>query len=547
MILPRTIWVLIVLQSLCIATFLLAGCGRNGQSQIGQKHTIGKPEPGRILARGLPGEPRTLDPQLADDTFSYQVVWDLFEGLTALDRDGSVTPGVASAWSSDPSGRIYTFALRPEAKWSDGERVTADEFVAGLRRAVDPATASGSAELLVTIKNASEIIQGKKPATELGVSAPNENSVRIELERPAPYILQILADPIAAPLHGSNSAGTTSNANRFATDGPYVVARRVPNSFIELIRNPNYWNVGQVAIEHVRYVNVESEATELSEYTAGQLDLTYSVPTPDLQRVSKELGDQLQTKPILGTLYLALNMKSAPLRESRDLRQALSMAIDRDFIAEHLTLGVIPAYAFVARGIEDYEPPAYTWSTWSREQKLTYARNLYERAGYSAEHPLQLTLYFNSGEANQRIMIAIAGAWRQNLGVETKLLYDEFRVFLIGRKDRTRWDAARLGWWADYNDPSSFLEIFSATSNQNDPGYESTEFNDLLRSARMNANNTERMRTLRESEGVLLNDYPIIPIYFYTSARLVKPYVGGAQISPLRRTYSKHLFWRTSN
>ena len=539
--------ILVSLRSLCVATFILAGCDRNSQSHVGQKATSGQVERNGVLARGIPGEPLTLDPQLADDTFSYQVVWDLFEGLTALDRDGSVTPGTATAWSSDPTGRIYTFTLRPQAKWSDGEKVIADEFVAGLRRAVDPATASGSAELLVTIKNANEIIQGKKPATELGVSAPDESSVRIELERPTPYILQILADPIAAPLHRRNSASPASTANRFATNGPYIVESRVPNSFMDLTRNPNYWNVAHVPIEHVRYVNAESEATELREYTAGQLDLTYSVPTPDLQRVSKEFGDQLQTQPILGTLYLALNMKRAPLRDSRDLRQALSMAIDRDFIAQHLSLGVIPAYAFVARGIEDYEPPAYPWAKWSRGEQLAYARILYERAGYSAAHPLQLTLYFNSGEANQRIMIAVAGAWRQNLGVETNLLYDEFRVFLNGRKDRTRWDAARLGWWADYNDPSSFLEIFSATSNQNDPGYESTEFNNLLSSARTTANNSERMRTLRESEGVLLNDYPIIPIYFYTAARLVKPNVGGAQISPLRRTYSKHLFWRTSN
>ncbi len=533
---------------MCAAIFFLPGC--DDQSSIDhnlarQQAALGAKQ--RVLRRGLPGEPQTLDPQLADDTYSNQVVWDLYEGLTALDRDGSVTPGVAESWTTDPAGTIYTFYLRPNAKWSDGERVYAREFVSGLRRAVDPRTASGSANLLSVIKNANEIIGGKKSVAELGVTAPSENTIRLELERPAPYILQILAEPVAAPLHQRKDMDreTPASPNGMVTDGPYVLAGRVPNSYIDLIRNPYYWDIEHVALEQIRYVNAESEATELREYTAGQLDLTYTVPTPDLARVEKDFADQLQTSPILGTLYLALNLSEPSLRENRDLRQALSMSIDRDFIAEHLTLGVTPAYSFVARGIKAYEPPSYTWARWPRDQQLLYARRLYERSGYSKTHPLHLKLYFNSGEGIQRIMVAVAGSWKQNLGVETTLSSDEFRVFLTGRKDRSRWDIARLGWWADYNDPSSFLEIFSKTSGQNDPAYISTEFNSLLDSARADSDANERMVVLRKSEEVLLNDYPIIPIYFYTATRLVKPYVGGAQISALRRTYSRHLFWKS--
>ena len=528
---------------LCIAVCFGAGCDQNGKNSDAH---VGAVDSARLLKRGLPGEPRTLDPQLADDFFSNEVVSDLFEGLTALDRDGSVGPGIASSWATDLTGTIYTFSLRPEAKWSDGARVFAGEFVAGLRRAVDPATASGSAGLLATIKNANDILRGKKPATALGISAPDESTVRIELERPAPYILQILAEPIAAPVHQRHGSSVAVPSDPVATDGPYVLERRVPNSYIDLASNPNYWNAKHVGITRVRYVDT-SENTELQQYVVGELDLTYGVPTPDLERVSKELGNQLHSAPILGTLYLALNMTQAPLRDSRELRQALSMAIERDLIAEHVALGVTPAYAFVARGIQNYEPPTYSWSTWSRDRRLSYARGLYEKAGYSAEHPLHLTLYFNSGESNQRIMLAVAGSWKQNLGVETTLLNDEFRVFLSGRKDRTRWDAVRLGWGADYNDPSSFLENFSSSSSQNDPGYQSADFNHLLDSARLDPNESERLKTLKQSEEVLLNDYPIIPIYFYMASRLVKPYVSGAQISPLRRTYSKHLYWSSGN
>jgi oligopeptide transport system substrate-binding protein len=537
---------LLLSQLLCAAIFFASGCDNQSTVDHNSARSADLGSKGRVLRRGLPGEPQTLDPQLADDTFSDQVVWDLYEGLTALDRDGTVTPGVAESWTTNPTGTTYTFSIRSNAKWSDGERVYAAEFVAGLRRAVDPRTASGSADLLSVIKNASEIIAGKKSVAELGVTAPSENSIRLELERPAPYILQILAEPIAAPFHQRHDTNgkSSSSANAMVTDGPYVLASRVPNSYLDLTRNTYYWDAEHVAVDKIRYVNAESEATELREYVAGDLDLTYTVPTPDLTRVKRDFADQLQTSPILGTLYLALDVSEPPLRDNRDLRQALSMSIDRSFIAEHLTLGVTPAYSFVAHGIRDYEPPSYQWASWPRDQQLSYARGLYARSGYSHANPLHLKLYFNSGEGIQRIMVAVAGGWKQNLGVETTLLSDEFRVFLNGRKDHSRWDVARLGWWADYNDPSSFLEIFSRTSGQNDPVYRSSVFNSLLDSARADADANERLMFLRKSEEVLLNDYPIIPIYFYTAARLVKPYVGGAEISALRRTYSKHLYWR---
>ncbi len=539
---------LLQLQIWCVAIFFVVGC--DGGSKIDHKAIPSSEEygaPGRILRRGIPGEPQTLDPQLVDDSYSNQVIWDLYEGLTALDREGAVAPGIANSWTVDQTGTVYTFSIRPNAKWSDGDRVYAREFVAGLRRAVDPRTASGSAALLSVIKNANEIIGGKKPVAELGVSAPTDASIRLELERPAPYILQVLAEPVASPLHQRQKkepTGDSSSPNGMVTDGPYVLASRVPNSYLDLTRNTYYWDAQHVAVKNIRYVNAESEATELREYIAGEMDLTYSVPTPDLSRVVRDFPDQLQTAPILGTLYLALDVSKPPLRDNRELRQALSMAIDRSFIAQHLTLGVTPAYAFVANGIKDYYPPAYEWANWPRDQQLSYARRLYERSGYSQTKPLRLRLYFNAGEGIQRIMVAVAGGWKQNLGVETTLLSDEFRVFLTGRKDHSRWDVARLGWWADYNDPSSFLELFSKNSIQNDPAYSSSEFNSLLDSARADSNTAERMNYLRKSEEVLLNDYPIIPIYFYTAARLVKPYVGGAHISALRRTYSKHLFWK---
>jgi oligopeptide transport system substrate-binding protein len=506
-----------------------------------------KSNPSRILRRGLSGEPRTMDPQLADDTFSLQVVRDLYEGLTAEDRYGRVVPGAASSWTVDASGTIYTFRLRPDAKWSNGDRTVAPEFVAGLRRAVDPQTASGSAALLAVIKGANDIVAGRKKVTALGVTAIGESSVRIELEHPAPFVLQILSQPVAAPVHlGSHSlsevAQSRSGAN--VSNGAYTLISRVTGSSIELARNKYYWDVPHVPIERVRYVNVESEATELREYIAGQLDMTFTIPMSDLNRISQKNGAEIQTAPILGTLYLALNVSEPPLKDSRDLRQALSMAVDRDLISKDVMMGVTPAYSFVARGTDGYIAPEYEWAKWPRERRLTYARYLLARSGYSTKNPTRLRLYFNSEEIVQRIMIAVAGNWKQNLGLDAELVSDEFRVFLTGRKDRRRWDVLRMGWYADYADPASFLEVFARDNSQNDPAYNSAQFNDLIDAARIEPQPDKRIMLLERSEEILLNDYPIIPIYFYEGRRLVKPYLGGAEITPLNRTYSKHLFWK---
>jgi oligopeptide transport system substrate-binding protein len=530
-----------------------AGCTGKGQhnSDAGPARLQdNKSNAMRMLRRGLPGEPRTLDPQLAEDTFSFPVLRDLYEGLTAEDRSGQVVPGVAESWTVDKTGTIYMFSLRPNAKWSDGERIVATEFVQGLRRAVDPQTASGSSALLAVIKGASDIIAGRKKATDLRVTAVGESTVRIELEHPAPFVLQILSEPIGAPthIHANSDVRTPETADKTkVSNGAYTLVSRIPGSFIELARNPNYWNASNVLIERVRYVNAESEATEIREYVAGQVDMTSTIPAPDLDRITQEYGAEIQTAPILGTLYLALDVTEPPLRDNRDLRQALSMAVDRDLISERVTLGVLPAYTFVAKGITGYNPPAYEWSQWPRERRLAYARALFTHSGYSEKKPLHLTLYFNSGESLQRVMIAIAASWKQNLGVFTDLVSDEFRVFLAGRKDHSRWDVARLGWYADYNDPASFLEVFSRNNSQNDPGYMSSEFNNLIDAARIEPNPDQRILLLQKSEEVLLNDYPIIPIYFYTARRLVKPYLGGAEITPLNHTYSKHLFWKAAS
>ena len=253
-------------------------------------------DPNRVLRRGLPGEPRTLDPQLADDDFSFQVLRDLYEGLAWEDDSGHIIPGVADSWTLDSTGTIYNFHLRSEARWSNGDRVTASELVQGLRKAVDPKTASGSAALLAVIRSANDIIAGKKSATELGVTANGESSVQIYLEHPAPVYSSNFISANRSTASLQQEKGVQKNAGPF--NGAYVLVTRVIDSYIDLVRNSKYWNSSKVLIKRVRYVNAESEATELREYVAGDIDLTFSIPLPDLDRISKEFKGEIQISPL---------------------------------------------------------------------------------------------------------------------------------------------------------------------------------------------------------------------------------------------------------
>jgi len=502
----------------------------------------------RTLRRGIPGEPRTLDPQLADDEFSFPIIRDLFEGLTSEGPEGEVRLGVAERWEIDATGTSYKFKLRKNARWSNGDPVTAIEFVDGMRRAVDPKTTSGSAGLLATIKNASKVIRGTAKATDLGVLAIGENVVEINLEHPAPYILQILSQPVCTPLHrpASGTAARPSPANGPPiSNGPYKFLKWIPGAYVELARNEMYWNKSSVRIASIRYINESSESTELKQYLAGELDLTYTIPMPDFDRVVAIYGTEIQTAPILGTLFLALDTTEPPLNGNKDLRKALSMTVERELISQNVTRGVTPAYHFVPNGVRNFSSNSYAWANLSPRDRISEAQSLYKGAGYSEMKPLRLKLFFNSNEGIRRLMIAIAAGWKQSLGVETELVSSEFRVFLEERKNRKNWDAIRLGWYADYDDPESFLEIFRSSSNQNDAGYFNSDFEQLVNTAIREPNVDTRRALLQQAESILLNDYPIIPIYFYNTRRLVKPYVGGATITPTNRTYSKYLFWKT--
>lgn len=514
-----------------------AGCDSQSGSVAEPAH---KPSQA-VLRRGIGGEPASLDPGEATDIFSFEVIRDLYEGLTSEAPDGTVIPGVASSWTVDVSGTQYTFQLRPDAKWSNGAPVRAQDFVEAWRRVVDPKRASPVADTLRSIAGAAAIIAGRLPPTSLGVRAERSNVLAVKLERPAPYFPQLLTHSATFPVY-SEDAAKTHNPNKWVSNGPYVLSSWTPGSSLKLKQNSRYWDRTNVHIPNVEYFAIPDENAEYSQYRAGQLDVTQSVPSSALSTVRAERPNELFIAPFLATAYYALNLHSPYFSMNLNLRKSLALAIDRKALETTiLPFGQRPAYGFVPPGTWNYDPQSWDWSGLPDSERIKEARRLYALAGFTARSPLRLRVLFNSNNSIKQVAIAIASMWKQTLGVDTELLDEEYRVFLDSRRDPSRWEVARLGWTADYNDAGNFLDTLRSGSPNNDARYSRQEYDDLLDRAASTVDSADRRRILQSAEKMMLSDYPILPIYFFSSKRLIKPYVKGASPNPLNRLYSKHL------
>jgi oligopeptide transport system substrate-binding protein len=514
----------------CIAA--LSGCGNPGSASD-------------ELRRGLGGEPSTLDPERAADWYSFEILRDLFEGLTTETPTGEVAPGVAEDWTVSADGLRYTFRLRSSARWSNGENVTADDFADGLRRAVDPRTAAPGADLLGLIRNAPEILSGKLSPAALAVQTVDPRVLLIELRQPAPYFLGVLANSVAYPVHRPSLAehgNEFAKPGRLVSNGAYRLVGVTPGSYTALERNPYYWDAARVSIRTVKYAPINDLQAELLRYRAGTLDVTASVPTSEFEWAKTTLATELQVRPQLSVIFMCFSAASGPFREHPPLAEALSLAIDREALTSTvLRAGQVAAYSFVPPGMSGYTPQNYGWAEDPRDARLSRARDLYRAAGYSSTRPLRVRLLYNQNEAIRNVAIATAAQWKEALGVETELVDMEFRAFLVARHDRTRWDAVIDGWNADYADPGNFLELFKTGGVQNDPGLADPEFDRMLDAAASEASPERRLTLLASAERRLLADQVVVPLYFPVTRRLVKPYVEGAILNPMNHNYSKYL------
>ncbi|HVJ52460.1 MAG TPA: peptide ABC transporter substrate-binding protein [Aliidongia sp.] len=488
-----------------------------------------------VLREGNATECGTLDPAKFQQTNEDRIISDLYEGLTAPLPGGAIGPGQAESWTVSEDGKVWSFTLRPGLEWSNGDTLTAEDFVYSLRRQVDPANGFVNAFLEESIENAAAIESGKeKDLTRLGVEAPDPRTVRITLAVPNPALPAILSR--LRPVHRASVEATPDTAFRAGTmvsNGAYRLVEWQQQSRIILARNPHYWDAAHVRIDQVEYYPIEDATEELKRYRSGGLDITATVPHDQLAMVKSTFGSEYMSYPFLAVYYLGFNLTQPPFKDNFKLREALTLAVDRDLLVDKIAVGGnTAAYGYVPPGMKGYPNPSVSWRNLPQAEREAMARRDYAEAGYSAEHPLSVELSYNTSDNHKKLMIAIAGMWKRVLGVNTTLSNQEFKTFLDVRREKKTTQAFRSGYIAFYDDPAPIMDIFRSANLRNDSGYYDQTFDRMFEEAVATPDPALRLSRLAEAETHMLADLPVLPLFHYASEHMVKPYVKGLVPSP---------------
>lgn len=494
----------------------------------------------QTLQRGNGPEPDSLDPQRAQGLSAQQVLRDLFEGLMRDDAGGTLVPGAAATVAIDDDGRRYRFTLRADGRYADGSAVTADDFVYSFERALDPATAAPSAGMLLPIAGAAERLRGEP--VPLGVRALDPLTLEIRLHAPRSDFLRRLALPIAMPVQrnaiANHGAGFT-RPGRLTGNGAYRLVAWTPQAWLELERNPHYRAADRVAIERVRYHVTEDASSELKRFEAGELHLTETLPPGQLARLQSRHAKELVVAPAYATFYLGYNLRHPKLADATALREALSLAIDREILVRHITgNGELPAYALIPPAAPG--APQMTAAALTPAERQQRARERLAQAGLVRDPPLLIELRYNTSLANRRLGLAVAAMWEEVLGIDTRLRNEEWKVFVQTRRAGVITEVFRGGWFADYADPLNFLEPLTSGNALNAVGYADAAFDALVATAAASSGG-ERDRALYAAEQRLLDAHALIPLFHYSSKHLVSPKVCGYRAHPLDHHPSEFL------
>ncbi|APG21024.1 oligopeptide ABC transporter substrate-binding protein OppA [Kosakonia radicincitans DSM 16656] len=501
----------------------------------------------QTLVRNNGSEVQSLDPHKIEGVPESNVSRDLFEGLLISDVEGHPTAGVAEKWENKDF-KVWTFHLRKNAKWSDGTPVTAQDFVYSWQRLADPKTASPYASYLQYghIANIDDIIAGKKPVTDLGVKAIDDNTFEVTLSEPVPYFYKLLVHPSvsAVPKAAIEKYGEkwTQPAN-IVTNGAYKLKDWVVNERIVLERNTNYWDNAKTVINQVTYLPISSEVTDVNRYRSGEIDMTYNnMPIELFQKLKKEIPKEVHVDPYLCTYYYEINNQKAPFTDVR-VRTALKLALDRDIIVNKVkNQGDLPAYSYTPPYTDGAKLTEPAWFKMTQEQRNAEAKKLLAEAGYTADKPLSFSLLYNTSDLHKKLAIAVASIWKKNLGANVTLENQEWKTFLDTRHQGT-FDVARAGWCADYNEPTSFLNTMLSDSSNNTAHYKSPAFDKLIGDTLKVTDEAQRTELYSKAEQQLDKDSAIVPVYYYVNARLVKTWVGGyTGKDPMDNIYVKNLY-----
>lgn len=515
----------------------------------------------QVITFNLGADPKTIDPALNAAVDGSTVIANAFEGLMRVDEKDMPIPGVAEKYEISPDGLKYTFHLRKEAVWSDGQPVKAGDFEYAWKRALNPDTAAEYAYQLYYLKNGQGFNESKLPdadvsvgikkatADEVGVKAVDDNTLEVNLEYPTLYFLSLMAFPTYAPVRKDIVEGNekwTLKPETYICNGAFKMTEWKAKDVIVFEKNAKYWDAANVKLDKINYKMLDDQNASLAGFKAGQLDL---IQGPPQQEIPKLVADGIaQIFPSLSTYYFCLNLSpeadkidpaaGKALKDPR-VRKALSLAIDRKIIVEKVALGgQLPATSFVPTGIPDDKGANFTNKEYySPEANVEEAKKLLAEAGYAdgVGFP-NMTIIYNTSQGHQNIAAAVQDMWRTNLGVEIDLRNQEWKVFQKTRTDK-QYLIARHGWSGDYIDPMTFLDLFVTNGGNNDAAYSNAKYDEKIAGAKKETDPAKRMALLHEAEDILMEDMPIIPLYYYTTVVCQKPTIKDVRISPLGQVY----------
>ena len=496
-----------------------------GQQKGGRK----LPERG-TLHRGNMAEPGSLDPVLVIGEQEDNITGDLLTGLMAFGPDARPVPGMAISWTTAPDGLSWTFKLR-DALWSDGTPVTADDFVFGWRRLLAPETAAEYAYFMYGLKNAKAVNAGKLPLNALGVRARDSQTLEIDLEHPAPYLLEMLThmSMYPQPRHVIEAKGKAwTKPGNYVGNGAYLLKEWVPNEYVMLEKNPRFYDAANVAVERIIYYPTDDYAASLKRMRAGELDSQDRIPPEQIDWIKANMPETIDPIPQLVAEYVAVNHKRKPFDDIR-VRNALSMAINREMITEKIRkVGDTPAYNIIPPGIANFPGGnSLPFKSWPYSQRISQAQALMRAAGYGPDNRLKTTYMIRSTAAG--IYRAAAAATQQMFSliyVDIAIIPNDFPVFNATTRMHD-FDIAELGWVADFNDAETFFNLFRADSGDNWGQYSNPAFDALLNESQQETDLERRGRKLAAAEALLLHDQAIIPLFFWANPSMVWPYVKG--------------------
>ena len=490
----------------------------------------------------------SIDPQLVEDVEGSSVARDLFEGLMVENAAGEAVPGVAESFEVSEDGMTYTFTLRENAVWSNGDPVVAGDFVYGLQRAADPETASPYSWYVevMGVLNASAVIAGEMPVEELGISAPDDRTVVYQIDAPRPYFPQMTTFPTTFPANrAAVEAGGDdyTSPENFVSNGAYVLSEYVPGEKLTRVRNEMYWDNENTIIDEVTALIINDSNQALTRYLAGEIDLVMDVPAGQFPRLSAEYPGEALSFPSSCSYYYLINHTDSgnPALQNADVREALSLAIDRGVIVDNILAGgQKEAYTFTHWAVAGWETPDIDIANMTQDERNAKAQELIAAAGYGADgEPLTVEILYNTSDSHRSIAVAIGQMWKQTLGVETELANQEWATYLDTRGEQN-YQVARAGWCADYNEPSTYLDLFNSGSSYNDGKFVNEEIDALLTEAKTAE---DAMPLYQQIEQIASDETAILPIYHYASVRMKDENLANWPTENfLQNWYSKDLY-----